>query len=115
MNTTTDTSTSTSTSINTSTDTETSSHSRRRRPAAKRLLVALAGASLLVGGGALTANAQTDDAPVRCEASGTGSADSLERTADACELRYVECMRNAPGTADSLERWADHCYGDATA
>lgn len=63
----------------------------------------------------MSANAQTNDDPVRCEASGIGSADSLARTAEDCELRYVECMRNAPGTADSLERWVDHCSAEATA
>lgn len=102
--------------MNTTIDTNThaSSHSRSR-PAAERLIVALAGASLLVGAGALSANAQTDDGAVRCEASSLGSADALDRAATACEHRYTDCMRNAPGTPDSLERWVDHCYVTASA
>ncbi len=98
-----------------STNTTPPSHSWNRRPAAKRLMVALASAGLLLSAGAASAQAQSDDAPVRCEASGLGSADALERAADACELRYTDCMRNAPGTADSLERWVDRCYAKATA
>ncbi|MFN3255667.1 MAG: hypothetical protein ACE37B_08220 [Ilumatobacter sp.] len=111
--------------MNTTTDTNTipgfattlptSSHSRNLRPGVKRLVTALAGASLIIGAGAISANALADDGPVRCEASGPGTADSLVRAADTCEQRYTDCMGNAPGTPDSLERWVDHCYAKASA
>lgn len=92
--------------------------SHGRRVGRRRALIALACVAVVAGSISFaTQAAANDEFENRCAPTGPGSADSLERQAQAClavlDDAYVACMRAAAGTPDSAERWVDYCQTQA--
>jgi hypothetical protein len=82
-------------------------------------------ATAVVAAGGLAAPSASagpvEDNHRRCMAGVSGSADSMERRSQDCDVigeefasAYHDCMRKIHATPDSLERWVDHCANEAT-